>query len=112
MSQALTAVEIFQCLYVDDGAFIFSLRANMTQGLALVHKHFERLGLEMHIGIGRNAAPFKTECIFFPPPGFFYSHIPLALVHSDNNDIENALGNGDDALIDREHHNEQKSQSH
>ncbi len=30
MSQQLTAVEIFQSLYVDDGAFIFSSREDMT----------------------------------------------------------------------------------
>ena len=49
MLRALTAVEIFQCLYVDDGAFIFSLQANMTWWFALVHKHFGWLGLEMHL---------------------------------------------------------------
>ena len=109
MSRTLTAVEIFQCLYVDDGAFIFSSRANMTRGLALVHKHFGRLGLEMHIG--RNDAPSKTECIFFPPPGFLNSLIPLELMHDDNSDTTNTLGNGDEALTDGELHEEQKTQS-
>ncbi len=40
LSRHLTAVKIFQCLYVDDGAFIFLSRENMTQGLALVYRHF------------------------------------------------------------------------
>jgi hypothetical protein len=31
LSRGLTAVKIFQCLYVDDGAFIFSLRKNLIQ---------------------------------------------------------------------------------
>ncbi len=109
MSCALTGMEIFQCLYVDDGAFILLLRANVTQGLALVHKHFGRLRLEMHIG--RNAVPSKMECILFPPPGFLHSCILLALVHDNNSDAENALGNGDKALTNRELHNKQKSQS-
>ncbi len=108
MSRVLTAVDIFQCLYVNDGAFIFLSRANMTRGLASVHKHFGRLGLEMHIG--RDAAPSKTECIFFPPPGFPHSCILRALAHDNNSDAENALRNGDKALTDGELHDKQKSQ--
>ena len=37
-------------LYVDDGSFIFSSRDNLIQGIDLIHHHFARLGLEMHIG--------------------------------------------------------------
>ena len=40
LSPQLTAVEILQCLYVDDGAFIFSSRENIACKLALIHKHF------------------------------------------------------------------------
>jgi hypothetical protein len=51
LARNLTAVEIFQCfLYVDDGAFISSSRDNLIQGIDLIHNHFARLGLEMHIG--------------------------------------------------------------
>jgi hypothetical protein len=50
LSRGLTAVKILRCLYVDDGVFIFESRANMTQGLTLVHHHFSRFGLKMHIG--------------------------------------------------------------
>jgi hypothetical protein len=39
----LTAIEIFQCLYVDDGAFIFSSRTSMTKGLNLVYRHLPDL---------------------------------------------------------------------
>jgi hypothetical protein len=39
----------------------------MTRGLALLYRHFGRLGLEMHIGCGETT-PLKTECVFFPPP--------------------------------------------
>jgi hypothetical protein len=50
LSRGLTAVKILQCLYVDDGVFIFASQPDMTQGLILVHHHFSCFGLEMHIG--------------------------------------------------------------
>ncbi len=68
-SRLLTAHEIFQCLYVDDGAFPFDSRESLKKGMNLVFNHFARFGLEMHIGQGGEAS--KTECIFFPPPQFF-----------------------------------------
>jgi len=68
-SRKLTAYEIYQLLYVDDGAFPFPTRDALTNGLTLVHSHLARFGLEVHIG--RDGAPSKTECIFFPPPQFF-----------------------------------------
>jgi hypothetical protein len=37
-------------IYVDDGAIIFASCTDSKKGLTLIHKHFERLGLEMHIG--------------------------------------------------------------
>ena len=45
-SCSLTAVEILQCLYVDDGAFIFLSRADLAKGLELIYKHFAHFGLE------------------------------------------------------------------
>jgi len=71
-SKHLTAFEIIQCLYVDDGAFIFSSRSEMSKGLELVYQHFARFGLEMHIG--RDGVDSKTECVFFPAPNFFRDH--------------------------------------
>ncbi len=49
-SHNLTTYEIYQLLYVDDGTFPFSTRDALTKGLALMHSHFVRLGLEVHIG--------------------------------------------------------------
>jgi hypothetical protein len=46
----LTTYEIYQLLYVDDGAFPFPTRAALIKGLTLVHNHLARLGLEVHIG--------------------------------------------------------------
>ena len=37
----------------------------MKKGLALLYRHFARLGLEMHIGRGKMAS--KMECIFSHP---------------------------------------------
>jgi hypothetical protein len=65
-SRKLTAYEICQLLYVDDGAFPFPTRDALIKGLALVHSHLAHFGLEVHIG--RNGNPSKTECVFFPPP--------------------------------------------
>ena len=65
LSRELTTVKILQCLYVYDWAFIFKSREDRTRGLALLYRHFGRLGLEMHIGRGTTAS--KTECVFFPP---------------------------------------------
>ena len=64
----------------------------------------------MHIG--RGDASSKTECIFFPSPGFLHSLIPLELTHDNNSDAANTLGNGDKALTDGELHEEQTLQSH
>ena len=69
MSKKLTAYEILQCLYVDDGAFPFGSREDLKRGMNLIFHHFSRFGLEMHIGRGKT--PSKTECVFFPPPQFF-----------------------------------------
>ena len=55
LSPHLTTLEILQCLYVNDGAFIFSPRKDMAHGL---------------------------ERVFFPPPCFFNSKLPLSITHS------------------------------
>ena len=60
---------LFYVLYVDDIDFPFEDRLQLELGLSLIHNHFVKLGLEMHIGRGSKAS--KTECIFFPPPVFF-----------------------------------------
>ena len=60
---------LFCVLYVADGAFPFEDRLQLESGLSLIHNHVVKFGLEMHIGQGSKAS--NTECIFFPPPGFF-----------------------------------------
>jgi hypothetical protein len=72
----------------------------MTRGLAFVYWHFGCLGLKMHIG--RGETPSKTECIFFPPPGFFDLHMPALPAQENDNEINNALGYGEDALTNDE----------
>jgi hypothetical protein len=109
MAKILNAVEILQCLYVKNGAFIFASRADMTLGLTLIIRHFGRLGLVMHIG--RGETPSKTECVFSPPPGFFDLHTPAPPAQENYNGINNALGYGEDALTDDEQCAKRKEQS-
>jgi hypothetical protein len=68
-SRKLTAYEIYQLLYVDNGTFPFPTLAALIKGRALVHSHQACFGLEVHIG--QNSKPSKTKCVFFPPPRFF-----------------------------------------
>ena len=56
-------------LYVDDRAFVFESRHQLEIGIPLLLRHFAKFGLEMHIG--KENKPSKTECVFFPTPGYF-----------------------------------------
>jgi hypothetical protein len=77
----LTSYEIYQLLYVNNGAFPFPTHAALIKGLALVHSHLAHYGLKVHIG--QNGYPSKTECIFFPPPQFFDGDHNSATVLTD-----------------------------
>jgi hypothetical protein len=46
----LTPYEIYQLLYVNDGALPLPTRAALIKGLTLVHSHLARFGLKVHIG--------------------------------------------------------------
>ena len=107
LSRDLTAIEILQCLYVDDGAFIFDSRADMMKGLTLLYRHFGRLGLKMHIGRGTTES--KTECIFFPPPGFFDSCLPSLLAPNCTDELQDTMTFGNNALTDEECREEQRN---
>ena len=74
-SRLLTAFEICQCLYVDDGSFIFNTCEDLKKGLNLVYKHFARFGLEMHIGKGETKS--KTECVMFLILGSSTIHVEM-----------------------------------
>ena len=65
----LQLFELFYMLYVDDGAFVFKSRHQLEIGIPLLLRHFAKFGLEMHIG--KENKPSKTECVFFPTPGYF-----------------------------------------
>ena len=64
-----TLLALFCVFYVDDGAFPFKNREQLTRGISLIYSQFTRFDLEMHVGRGEKFS--KTEHIFFPPPGFF-----------------------------------------
>ena len=72
-SSKLDILSIFQCLYVDDGAFPFNSRKQLELGCGVIFDHFARFGLEMHIGrtVNGKETASKTECVFFPKPNFF-----------------------------------------
>ena len=71
-----TLLALFCVLYVDDGAFTFEDRNQLTRGLHLIYQHFTSFGLEMHTGKGKKSP--KTECVFFPPPGFLRRKLNLS----------------------------------
>ena len=64
---------VFQCYCIDNAAFIFEWQEQLERGLQIIHHHFTRFGLEMHIGKNEDGkiTPSKTECIFFPQPQIF-----------------------------------------
>jgi len=72
-SSKLVILSIFQCLFVDDGAFPFNSREQLALGCEVIYDHFARFGLEMHIGrtVNGKETASKTECVFFPRPSFF-----------------------------------------
>jgi hypothetical protein len=98
-SNTLTADKILQCLYVDGGAFIFSLCKSMTRSLNLIYHHFNRFGLDMHIG--RGTSPSKTKCVIFLPPRFFNSHLPLAIANCNDGSDSNNNGNNSLTHVDQ-----------
>ena len=70
---------LFCVFYVDDGAFPFKNREQLTRGISLIYSHFTRFALEMHVGRGEKFS--KTKCIFFPPSGFFSWKIIMPAVN-------------------------------
>ena len=43
-NKKLTAYEILQCLYVNDGAFPFGTREDLLRGMELIYHHFTQFG--------------------------------------------------------------------
>ena len=71
-----TLLALFCVFFVDDSAFNIEDRDQLTRGLNLIYQHFTRYRLEMYVGKGKKSS--KTECVFFPPPGFFRRKINLS----------------------------------
>jgi hypothetical protein len=78
-SKKLTAYKILQYMYVGDGAFPFVIRRDLNKRMELICHHFDRFGLEMHIGQGTSLS--KTKCFFFPSPcsSNAHSNVPQGL---------------------------------
>ena len=80
-----TLLALFCALYVDNGAFVFEDCDLLTRGLTLIYLHFTRFGIEMHVGKGKKAS--KTECVFFPPRGFFGRKFNISAKNRSENRI-------------------------
>jgi hypothetical protein len=59
-----TSFDLFYQLYVDDGGFLFTNKADMIRGAELIHDHFAEFGLKMHIR--RDGGKLKTEAMYCP----------------------------------------------
>jgi hypothetical protein len=70
--------QLLEILYIDDGAFIFNSRTDLSNGLNMLRTHFANFGLEVHIGRGEIAS--KTECMYIPEPGRFALKEPIAYI--------------------------------
>ena len=78
-----TLISLFCALYVDDGAFTFEYLNQLTRGLTPICHHCTRFCLEMQVCKGKKAS--KTECVFFPSPGFFGRKFNLPTKNSREN---------------------------
>jgi hypothetical protein len=63
----------FQIIFVDDNTFIIEAEKDTASASQLIHGHYKRFGLLMHVG--QNGKNSKTEAIHFPK-GIHESPIP------------------------------------
>ena len=70
----LTTFEIFQLLYVDDGAFPFPDRNKLTAGINLIQSHFARFGLEIHIGREERVPRPRAYSFLLPSSSMTMTH--------------------------------------
>ena len=69
--------------YADDTALLFTSRQSLVDSIPLLITHFEKFGLEIHVG--RQEKDSKTEILFVSAPAHTYSD-PETF---DNNDFSN-----------------------
>ena len=62
-------LELFQLLYVEDGAFLFESQDDMIKGVNLINTQFKKFGTEMHIG--RDGKASKKKMHLLPAAGRF-----------------------------------------
>jgi hypothetical protein len=74
-SRKLTAYEICQLLYVNDGAFPFPTHDALIKGRALVHSHLARFALKYTLD--KLVTPPKPNASSFPPPNSSMISNPL-----------------------------------
>ena len=92
LSQKGSLLLIYCFLYVDNGAFTFEDEGQLERGLTLIYSHFNRFGLEIHIGRGEKAS--KTKFIFFTPPGFLGRNYIFADTQNEKQNISGQYQKG------------------
>ena len=70
-----TLSDLFFVIYVDDSTFVSESRTDTKRGISGLSDHSAHFGHKIHIGAEKN--PLKTQCVFFPPPGFFHTQTLL-----------------------------------
>jgi hypothetical protein len=66
-------LSIIDLYFVDDGAFPFPTREAIVKGAPTVDETLKKFDLLMHVGTeleNGEETKAKTECVFYPPPGF------------------------------------------
>ena len=61
-----TILQFFRLLYANDGAFMFSNRDDMMNGMSLLHLHFQQFGLLMHVGTRASPSSKGSKSPYFP----------------------------------------------
>jgi len=65
---------------MDDGALLFDTREELQTAKMLIHSHFLRLGLQMHMGTDSIYLDSKSEAVVFPAPGIKSSSLDTSPV--------------------------------
>jgi len=57
---------VFGLLFINDSAFLFQSQDEMEKAAQIIHDHFKKFGLQMHVR--SKEAKSRTEAMYFPPP--------------------------------------------
>eukprot|EP00559_Dactyliosolen_fragilissimus_P001762 CAMPEP_0184862080 /NCGR_PEP_ID=MMETSP0580-20130426/6610_1 /TAXON_ID=1118495 /ORGANISM="Dactyliosolen fragilissimus" /LENGTH=561 /DNA_ID=CAMNT_0027359803 /DNA_START=327 /DNA_END=2009 /DNA_ORIENTATION=+ len=75
-----TPFSMWRSLYVDDGAFLFNNKEDLSKGANIIFKQFKKFGLTMHVGSDGTYTDSKTEAVHFCSATEDYSQFDKAPV--------------------------------